>query len=122
MGVTVRQKQPEKGSPWWVFINHQGKRKAKKVGDKKTAEAVAAKIREKMKLGELKIEEEKETPLFKDYAEEWFNGHVKVYCKPSTAEDYETHIKKHLNPAFATKPINQIQRRDIKKFISFIIL
>ena len=58
MGVTVRQRQPGKGKPWWVFICYQGERKAKKVGDRKAAEAVAAKIREKIKLGELKIEKE----------------------------------------------------------------
>ena len=33
MGVRVRQKD----STWWVFINHQGMRKAKKIGDRKTA-------------------------------------------------------------------------------------
>ena len=39
MGVTVRQKEKGKGKPWWVFINHDGKRHAKKVGDKAAAEA-----------------------------------------------------------------------------------
>jgi hypothetical protein len=39
MGVIVRQK--EKGGPWWVFLNHQGKRRSKLVGDKPTAVAVA---------------------------------------------------------------------------------
>jgi len=39
MGVTVKQK--EKGALWWVFLNHQGKRRSKLVGDKPSAEAVA---------------------------------------------------------------------------------
>ena len=65
MGVTVRRKQPGKGNPWWVFIHHQGKKRSKKVGDKKTADAVAARIRTKLKLGEFNmLEEENPCPLF----------------------------------------------------------
>ena len=33
MGVLVRQRPKGKGNPWWVFISHEGKRQAKKVGD-----------------------------------------------------------------------------------------
>ena len=39
MGVTVRQK----GSKWYV-ITHQGRRKAKAIGDRKAAEQVASKF------------------------------------------------------------------------------
>jgi hypothetical protein len=42
MGVLVRQRPKGKGNPWWVFINHEGKRHAKKIGDKAAAEAVAS--------------------------------------------------------------------------------
>jgi integrase len=31
MGVKIREKPPNSGI-WWIFINHQGKRRAKKVG------------------------------------------------------------------------------------------
>ena len=38
MGVRVREKVKGSGE-WWIFIDHQGKRKAKKVGrDKRLAE------------------------------------------------------------------------------------
>ena len=41
MGVKVRQK----GGKWYVFMNHQGQRKAKCVGDsKKAAEEVKRKL------------------------------------------------------------------------------
>ena len=36
MAVIVREKV--KGSnEWWVFINHKGRRRSKKIGDKRTA-------------------------------------------------------------------------------------
>ena len=47
MGVKVREKVKGSGE-WWVFINHQGRRKAKRVGvgrsGKKAAELAALKI------------------------------------------------------------------------------
>ena len=54
MGVNVRF---WKGA-WWVFVNHQGHRKAKRVGDRETAIKVAQAIRERivragLRLGEL---------------------------------------------------------------------
>jgi integrase len=110
-------KEVDEGKPYWVFINHQGKRKAKKVGDKKTAEAIAAKIREKLKLGELKIGEEKKHILFKDYANEWFKKHVKIFCKYSTMKGYEICLNKHILPFFGSTTIDQIRRKDIKEFM-----
>ena len=52
MAVTVREKV--KGSnEWWIFINHQGKRRSKKIGDKRTANKVAKEIRERLAKGEM---------------------------------------------------------------------
>ena len=115
MGVTVRQKQPGKGNPWWVFIHHQGKRRSKIVGDKKTADAVAARIRTKLKLGEFNmLEEENPCPLFKDYAEQWFKSHVKTFCKYSTMKGYEGCFTNHILPRFGPEPLDTIKRKDIK--------
>ena len=52
MGVIVREKVADSGK-WWVFINHKGKRRSKKIGDKRTANAVARKIRERLAAGDL---------------------------------------------------------------------
>jgi integrase len=59
VGVLVRQKY---GSyDWWIFINHNGRRRSKKIGrDKATAEEVAKKIEDRPALGDLGII--KETP------------------------------------------------------------
>ena len=44
MGVRVREK-PKGSCIYWIFINHQGKRKSKKIGaDEKLANEVAEKI------------------------------------------------------------------------------
>jgi integrase len=44
MAVNVREK-PKGSGIWWIFINHQGKRKSKKIGtDCKIAREVAKKI------------------------------------------------------------------------------
>lgn len=34
MGVRVREK-PKGSGVWWVFVNHQHRRKARKVGDRR---------------------------------------------------------------------------------------
>ena len=47
-GVLVRQRPKGKGNPWWIFINHDGERQAKKIGDKAAAEVVAKEIRERL--------------------------------------------------------------------------
>ena len=50
MGVKVRQKDGK----WYVFINHQGRRKAKCVGDsKRAAEEVKRKLEAKLTLGDV---------------------------------------------------------------------
>jgi hypothetical protein len=63
MGVRVRQKVKGKGNPWWVFISHNGKRTSRKVGDKKSAEAVASTIRAKLQLGEFGFDDPKPAPF-----------------------------------------------------------
>ena len=67
MGVRIRPKDGK----WYVFINHNGKRKAKCVGDsKKAALEVKRKIEAKLTLGDFDLLDDKPmVPTFKDYAE-----------------------------------------------------
>ena len=56
--MATRIKQ-HKGA-WWIFINHKGKRKAKRIGSsKRAAEIAAEKIQAKIALGQFEIKEEK---------------------------------------------------------------
>ena len=45
MAVIVREKKKGSGE-WWIFINHKGRRRSKKIGDKRTANTVARKVKE----------------------------------------------------------------------------
>ncbi len=75
MGVKVREK-PIGSGEWWIFIEHQTKRKAKKIGkDRKLANEVAKKIEAKLILGDLDLnpEDKIETPIFKEYANIFLN-------------------------------------------------
>ncbi len=117
MGVKVR----EKDGKWYVFINHQGKRKAKCVGDsKKAAEEVKRKLEAKLTLGEFSLDEDEaqsSVPIFNEYAETWLATYATHNCKESTYERYAGVVRKHLLPAFGSTPITEITRDDVKKLI-----
>ena len=77
MGVTIREKIKGSGV-WWVFIAHDGTRRSKRVGDKKTAKDVAKKLAAKLALGQLNLSDEETCPTFKEYAEYWLVVYVKA--------------------------------------------
>lgn len=116
MGVTVRQKVRGKGKPWWVFIAHNGKRKSIQVGDRAAAEALASKIREKLKTGELQITPEKKIPTFGEYARKWLDGYGETHLKYSTWKSYQLIFKNHFAP-FEDRPLDRISRVEIKEMI-----
>ena len=51
MGVKVREKVKYSGE-WWIFSNQKGKRRSKKIGDKRTANNVAKKVRQRLAAGD----------------------------------------------------------------------
>jgi integrase len=115
MGVTVRQKEKGRGKPWWVFIAHDGKRRSIMVGDRNAAEALAAKIQEKLKAGELQISPEKKIPTFGEYARKFLDN--VTHLKHSTIASYEGILRNHLGD-LQDQPLDQIKRTDIKDLIS----
>jgi len=94
MAVKVKER-PLGSGIFWVFIDHQKKRKAKKIGrDEKLAYEVAKKIEAKLTLGDLDLgKEEKKVPSFKEYAETWLSTYVKPLRRFSTYEGYEDLLK-----------------------------
>ena len=73
MGVKIREKPPNSGI-WWIFINHQGKRRAKKVGrDRKLAVDAAKKIEAKLALGDVGLLDNQgsKAPTFREYVHGW---------------------------------------------------
>jgi integrase len=117
VSVKVRQRN---GS-WWIFIDHRGKRKAKKVRTEKTARDVAAKLQARLILGDIGFLSDPqptvEEPTFGKFANDWLelnpNG-----CKESTLAFYRDYHKRYINPRFGTKKLSSITRAEIKAFLA----
>lgn len=90
MAVKVKQ---HKGA-WWVFIDHHGKRKAKRVGtSKRAAEQVAEKIQAKIALGQFEIKDEQQRRPFDAYFQNWLDTYARSHCKESTVAGYEASFR-----------------------------
>lgn len=110
MGVRVRE-APKGSGVYFVFINHNGKRKSKKIGrDKKMALEVAKKIEAKLVLGELSLEK-MDCPTFRELADKWIK--LPHDWKESTREGYENNLRLHILPALGHRRIDQLKRKDI---------
>ncbi len=105
MGVTVRQKNKGRGQPWRVFINHNGKRKSKMIGDKKAAETVASAIRQKLAKEEFNLDSKK-IPTFGQCADKWLNGYIKGMRLESTFEQYQEILNNHVLYVLKNKPLD----------------
>ena len=118
MGVVVRQKVEGKGKPWSIFIHQNGKIKQKVIGDKKTADVVAAELRKKLIRGELRLDEEKsKSPEFSAFADRYLQTYAKVKVKQNTWDSYETIIRLHLNPVWKGKRLDEIKRSDVRQLL-----
>lgn len=118
MGVTVRQKVKGRGKPWHVFVHRNGKIASKKVGNKRKALSVAAKLRDKLLDGQLNLEDKKNScPEFSDYAKHYIENYAKTTCKRNTWQGYEAIIRLHLAPAWQCKKLNEIKRTDVKELL-----
>lgn len=117
MGVKVREK--DKGSGvWYLFIDHHGQRKAKKIGSKSAAEKAAKVLEAKIALGDLGVlKDEIKTPIFKEYAEHWLIGYIKPLRRQSTFVRYRDILKTYVYPVLGKKCLDEIKRVDIRNLI-----
>jgi integrase len=115
MGVKVREK-PKGSGEYWIFINHQGKRKSKKIGaDEKLANEVAEKIKAKLVLGELEVERiNGPSPTFKEYAELWLEGYIKSTKRRTTYQRYASLFEKHIGSKIGKMSIDTITRGHVR--------
>jgi integrase len=119
MGVQVREKPPGSGV-WWVFINHNGKRKAKRVGKEETALKVAEKMQAKLVLGELDLsKKDSQCPTLKEYAEMWLS--LPHDWKQSTRESYKDNFNLHVYPVLGKHRLDEIKRKDLKAFLDGLL-
>ena len=97
MGVIVREKVKGSGQ-WWIFINHKGKRRSRKIGDKRAANSVKRKVEARLAKGDLGMIRE-QCPTLSVYGKQWLesplrqwsDGTVKLYTTI-----FDMYIKKHL--------------------------
>jgi integrase len=130
MGVKVREK-PEGSGIWWLFIDHQGRRKAKKVGrDNKFAIEAARKIEAKLVFGDFQFEEpgQDEMPTLQQYLRGyireggasdpgWFVRYAKLSLKRSTWTVYDTLLNAHILSEIGSCRLDQITPRMVNDFI-----
>jgi len=116
MGVKVREKVKGSGV-YWVFVNHQGGRKAKQVGDKKAANAVASEIRKR--IGEQEFKIAPRGRLFEVVATEWLDQVTALRgIRTNTHENYRSAVVHHLKPAFGREAIGRITTGHVERFIA----
>lgn len=120
MGVHVRER-PKGSGIFWVFINHGGVRKAKKVGSEETAQEVARALNIKIGLGELKLKKRAPvSPAFKDYADKWLK--LPHEWKESTGDSYRNNLRLHVYPDLGRRRLSEIRRKDLKAFMDGLSL
>ncbi len=105
---------------WWVFIAHNGRRRAKKVGDRETALSVAKRIRERLVCGDLRLDrEEAQAPVetVDTYADEWLRA-VTATLKASTVRFYTGNLTRHVRPLLGARAIASLTRSDCRELIT----
>jgi integrase len=120
MGVKVKE---WKGA-FWLFINHHGQPKAKRVGTgpagKKAAELAAIIIQARLVEGETTIIKEAAPPpiTFGVYAHQWLEMYAAQARKFSTVRTYELNLRRHVLPVLGPKPVAAILRSDCRLLIA----
>lgn len=115
MGVKIRE---WKGA-WWVFINHQGTRKARRIGTgepgRKAAKQVAQQIQARLALGQTAFDQPQTSVTLEAYAET-FLERIEQTCKHTTHDDYRKIFDRYVLPVFRGQDLQQITREKVKAF------
>ena len=119
MGVKVKER---KGA-WWIFINYEKKRKAKRIGigeagKKKAAKQVASQIQARLALGQSAFAEKTDLATVGSYLQAWLTEHARVNCKPSTYAEYQWSIEHVLVPEFGVLPLDKLSIDHVRKLIA----
>ncbi|MGH8246610.1 MAG: phage integrase SAM-like domain-containing protein, partial [Gammaproteobacteria bacterium] len=115
MGIKVKFR---KGA-WWAFVNHRGRRRAKRIGD---SEEAANRVKEALEArlgdGDTKfLDRELPAQTLKAYAERWLKTDARR-CKPSTVDFYDDYLHRYVIPRFGEKRLTEITRASIKEFLA----
>ena len=113
MGVKVRFRK----RAWWVVIDHQGRRKSKRVSDRQTARHVAREIRERLALGNLDLEKADDRQQLQPYADHWLKT-SSGSLKASTVAFYQGTLTRYVYPVLGTRPVSSIRRADCRELVT----
>jgi integrase len=108
---------------YWIFVNHKGQRKARRVGEgrtgKQAAELAAVEIAARLaKGGPLVVEAPPVAPTFEQAAQEWLGRYQSLFAvRRSTLANREHFITRHLVPFFAERKANEITTELVEDFI-----
>jgi integrase len=114
MAVIVREKKKGSGE-WWVFINHKGRRRSKKVGTKTAANKVAREVEERLAKGDMGLVKAR-CPTLLDYGKKWLGSPLHPW-QDSTRKVYKGAFNGYIKPALGNKRLDEIKRRHIKELI-----
>ena len=101
---------------WWVFVNHQGRRKSKRVGDREAAKRIAKAIEERLARADLRLPSDT-TETVKAYAMTWIAS-AATTLKPSTLRFYQDNLDNHIYPELGHLALGTISRGDVKRLIT----
>jgi len=115
MAVIVREKVKGSGESW-VFINHHGKRRSKKIGSKKAANGVAREVEQRLANGDLGVVTDK-APTLSEYGKQVLESPLNGW-EGSTIDQYRTVFRLHIKPVLGHRRLNEIKKRDVKTIIA----
>lgn len=119
MGVTVRQPKDKPHLGYFVFVAHKGKRWSQHIGDKKTAEETAKKIRREIALGQFQpLQQAHDGPTLTTTFMHWLDTHIKPWRKPATYSNYEIAWRKWIAPQLGKKAVAEITKDEIRTLVA----
>ncbi len=101
---------------WWLFIRHNNKRKAKKVGDHKAALRLKKELAERFARADLQLPTIVAPMTLQRYAEIWLQG-AAASLKSSTVRFYRDNLENHIYPAIGTHEIGKVTRAEVKRVL-----
>ena len=113
MGVKIRFYR----GAWWIFIDHKGRRRSKRIGDRETARHLAQRIRLALTAGDLSVTQPTVETTLKTYSEGWLRG-LHANLKASTVRFYAENLTRHVLPLLGSRPVSRLTRADCRLLIT----
>jgi len=112
MGVRVKF---HKGA-WWIFIHHDGRRRAKRIGDRDAARRIAQQVRERLAREDLFLPRIDGESL-EQYANAWLDA-ASGNLKASTVRFYRDNLRRHVLPLLGARRLAAVSRSDARDLIA----